>query len=181
MIRKPYPPGQTGKRRRKSFSEYGRELQEKQKLRNWYNLGENQFKKYVKEALASRTEEKKDAELSLIQKLESRFDNVVFHLGFAVSRSQARQLVSYGHFLINGKPDNFPSRQLRKGDKIALKLSSQKKAAFKDIREKLKKYQPPSWLKLNLEKLSGEVIGKLSVEESAPIAEISAIFEYYSR
>jgi len=181
MIRKPYPPGQSGKRQKRSFSEYGRELLEKQKLKNWYNLEENQFKRYVKEALSKRREEGKDAESFLIQKLESRFDNVVFLLGFATSRSQARQFISHGHFLINGKPDNFPSRQIKKGDKIRLKPSSQKKTIFKGIQEKLKKHQPPSWLKIDPEKLEGEVIRKPSLEEAAPVAETSAIFEYYSR
>lgn len=180
FIKRPYPPGQRGKRRLKRLSEYGRELREKQKLKKWYNLRERQFKKYVKEVLESR-ERVEDAPSLLIRKLESRLDNVIFRLGLATSRSQARQLVSHGHFLVNGKPVNIPSFQVKKGDEIGIKPSSLKTVNFKNLQAKLKKHHFPSWLVFDLEKLKGKVIGFPTLEEVSPPADISAIFEFYSR
>lgn len=180
MVRKPYPPGQKGKRKLKALSEYGKELKEKQKLKNWYNLRENQFRKYVKETLAKRGKVE-DATSLLIKTLESRLDNVVFRLGFASSRSQARQLVSHSHFLVNGKVINIPAYQVKKGDKIIIQAAARKKNIFQNLPTLLKKYKAPAWLELNIEKLEGKVIGEPSLEEAAPPVEISAIFEYYSR
>jgi len=180
LVKKPYPPGMKGKRRRRGISEYGKELREKQKLRNWYNLRERQFRKYVKEVLEKRGRVE-DAGALLIKKLAMRLDNVVFRLGFASSRIKARQLVSHNHFLINGKKINIPSYQVKKGDRISLAPNSQKKAVFQNINIILKKHEPPSWLKLNVEKSEGEIVSEPTLEEVAPPAEISTIFEYYSR
>lgn len=180
MVTKPYPPGQKRKRRRRGFSEYGKELQEKQKLKNWYNLGERQFRNYVKQVLGKRGKVE-DAGALLIKKLESRLDNVVFRLGFASSHTQGRQIIGHGHFLVNGKKINIPSYQVKKGDIISLASVSRKKVIFQHLPSILKKHRPPSWLELNVEKLEGKVIKEPSLEEAAPPAEISAIFEYYSR
>ena len=180
MIKKPYPPGQKGKRRVSPLSEYGKELKEKQKIRNWYNLSETQFKKYVKETLKKRKTVENPAQF-LIEKLEKRLDNIIFRLGFATSHPQARQLVSHGHFLINNKPMNTPSHQMRVGDKISVRVNSLKKTAFQNMVKIIKKNETPSWLKLNKGKLEGEIVGKPSLEEVSPVAEISAIFEFYSR
>ena len=180
MVKRPYPPGQKRKRRLRTLSEYGKELREKQKLKNWYNLEERQFKRYVEQALESRGKAE-DNVTFLIKKLESRLDNVIFRLGFASSRAQARQLVSHSHFLINGKPVNIPSFQLKKGDKITLRQTSRKRLTFKNLRAKLKKYQPPSWLSLNIKTLTGKVTAVPSLEEAVPPVEIPTIFEFYSR
>jgi len=180
LVRKAYPPGPKRKGRFKQQSEYGKELQEKQKLKNWYNLRERQFSNYVKDIL-ERGGKVEDASGTLIQSLESRFDNVIFRLGFATSRIQARQFVSHGHFSINGKVVTKPSCQLQKGDKITVTVSSKKKKNIEKIAPLLKKYQPPAWLKLNPESLEGEVIGLPNMIEAAPPAEISTIFEFYSR
>jgi small subunit ribosomal protein S4 len=180
MVKRPYPPGQKGKRRLRALSEYGKELREKQKLKNWYNLDERQFRRYVKEILSKRGRVENAAEI-LIKKLESRLDNVVFRLGFVSSRAQARQLIGHRHFLVNGKPINIPSYQLKKGDKITISARAQKKAVFQNLPALLKKHKTPSWLQLNVEKLEGEVVGQPSLEETAPPVEISSIFEYYSR
>ncbi len=180
MVRRAYPPGIRGKRRKRGITEYGKELKEKQKIKNWYYLKEKQFKKYVKELLKKRAKTENIAAL-LIKKLESRLDNVVFRLGFSSSRIQARQFVSHNHFLVNGKRTNTPSCQVRKGDKISLNPKSRKKNVFQNLPAVLKKYKPPSWLKLNVGKLEGEIIGEPSLEETAPPAEISSIFEFYSR
>jgi small subunit ribosomal protein S4 len=184
MIKKAYPPGAIKKRRGRPLSEYGKELREKQKLRKWYGLAEKQFSKYVKEVLdrihsaSSLTENPAE---TLIRRLETRLDNVVFRLGFAVNRAQARQMVSHRHFLVNGKPVNIPSFNLKKGDKISVRASSQKKEAFQKLSASLKKYQAPSWLDLDKGKAEGAVIALPTLEEVAPPAEISSIFEFYSR
>lgn len=180
VVKKPFAPGPKRKGRFKQLSEYGKELKEKQKLRNWYNLREKQFSKYVKEILMRRSGVK-DAAVLLIQNLESRFDNVIFRLGFANSRAQARQLVSHGHFMINGKLVDKPAYDLKKGDKIAVNPFSMKKKNIERVAPLLKKYQPPAWLKLDADKLEAEVIGEPTLLEAAPPAELSTIFEFYSR
>lgn len=180
MMKKAYPPGQKGKRRRGNVSEYAKELKEKQKLRNWYNLRERQFRKYVSQALDARGKVE-DAAAELIETLEKRLDNTIFRLGFAASREQARQMISHGHFSVNKRPINVPSYSVKKGDVIKVKDSSIQKNIFKNISQTLKKYKPPTWLELNPQSLEGKVVGVPTFEEAAPPAEISAIFEYYSR
>lgn len=180
MIKRAYPPGQRGKRRKTPLSEYGRQLREKQKLKAIYNLKERQFKNYIKEILAKK-KKIEDVSEALIKVLESRLDNVVFRLGMTKSRPQARQLVSHGYFLINGKPVNIPSFRVKKGDIISIKPQKIKKVIVENIKNFLKTYKTPSWLKLNSEKLEGEVIGEPTLKEVAPPVEISTIFEFYSK
>ncbi len=163
-----------------SPSEYGKELREKQKLKNWYNLRERQFKKYVKETLKARGKVE-DATVLLIRKLESRLDNIVFRLGFASSRAQAKQLVSHGHFLVNGKRIDIPSHQVKRGDIIAVSSKFQKKPIAQNLKNFLKKYKTSSWLELNVEKLEGKVLNEPVIEEVAPSVEIPTIFEFYSK
>lgn len=180
MVRRPYPPGQKAKRRPSPLSEYGKELREKQRLKNWYNLKETQFKNYVKAALGKRGKVE-DAAALLIKTLERRLDNVVFRLGFAPSRPAARQLVSHRHILVNEKPINIPSYLVKNGDKIKIKPASAKKNISKNLAITLKKHNPPSWLQLEAEKLEGKVKSQPIVEEAAPPAEVSSIFEFYSK
>jgi len=181
MIKRPYPPGKKGKRKTSPLSEYGKQLREKQKLKRWYNLREKQFEKYVKKVLFSHKKTEKDPADSLIKILESRLDNVVFLLGFASSRFQARQLVSHGYFLVNNKSINIPSYQVKKGDVISLKPKALKKNIFKEISLKIKKQKIPSWLQFDPKNLEAKVVGEPSLQEAVPPAEISSIFEYYSR
>lgn len=180
MVKRPYPPGKKGKRRRSPLSEYGKELREKQKLRNLYGLGERQFKKYVRGILGKRRKVA-DVSASLIKILESRLDNIVFRLGFATSRGQAKQMVSHGYFLVNGKSLDIPSYQAKKGDVITLKSTKAQKAIFKNLKNMIKKHKTPVWLELDAQKLEGKIIGQPSLEEVAPPVEITAIFEFYSR
>lgn len=180
MIKRPYAPGQKAKKRRGNLSEYGKELKEKQKLKSWYNLSEKQFSNYVKEILG-RSSKVEDAGLSLLRKLESRFDNVVFQMGFASSRPKARQIISHGFFMVNGRKVNIPSLQLKKGDKISLQTKSSKKISFQNLSTLLKKHKAPSWIRLNADKLEAEIISEPNLEEMAPPAEISSIFEFYSK
>lgn len=180
MIKRPYPPGPKGKRRRGGISEFGKELQEKQKLKNWYNLRERQFSKYVKEIL-SKKRMIENLPTLLIEKLESRLDNIVFKLGFAASKNQARQMVSHGYFFVNGRKVNISSFQVKKGDVVSLNRSKLQKKILDNLKNSLKKQKAPTWLDLDAEKMEGKVIGLPKIEEVMPPVEISAIFEYYSR
>lgn len=180
MIKKPYPPGMKTKKRKSRHTEYGKQLAEKQKLKISYGLSEKQFKKYVSQVLKKRGRVEDEAE-ELIKKLEKRLDNVIYRLGIASSRKQARQLVSHGFFLINGKPIDIPSYEVRQNDVITLKKEKLQKNFFKEISAILKKKTPPSWLKFEKEKFEAKVIAEPSLKEMAPIAEISVIFEFYSR
>ena len=116
MVKRPYAPGLKKKKVRGRVSEYGKELIEKQKLRNWYNLSEKQFRNYIKGILEKRGKVE-DAGQLLIKKLESRLDSVIFSIGFASSKTEARQMVSHGHFKVNKRKINIPSCQIRKGEK----------------------------------------------------------------
>lgn len=182
MVKRPYPPGQRGKRRGGGFSEFSIELREKQKLRNWYNLREKQFKNYVLSILKKKSPKKRDLEEELIKILEKRLDNVIFRAGFAISRPQARQMVSHGYFLVNGRSTNIPSYQVRKGDEISLKETKKGKKIAQEISQKIKEYQPPSWISLDKNKLSLKIVGEPTISEAAPPVEsISKIFEFYSK
>ncbi len=178
VMKRPYPPGIKTKMPRKS-SEYGKELKEKQKMRNWYNLRERQFKTYVNKALKMRGKAE-DAGSLLVGKIVSRLDNVVFRLGFASSRAKARQLVSHNHFLVNGKKVNIPSYETGIGDKIQLSPNSRKKAGFEGIESVLKKQKFPSWVEFDLANFEAKIIGKPTEDTEIP-AEILTIFEYYSK
>ncbi len=180
LLKKPYPPGVHGPRqRRKSMSEFGRKLLTKQILRYWYNLKERQFKRYVKEALASSRKE--DAQTALVRRLEKRLDNVVYRAGFAVSRYQARQLISHRHIMLNGRRVNIPSIQVRVGDTVSIHKDSLKKGVFLDLPLRLKNYTPPSWLELDKERFEVKITREPELEDAQPPVELSTIFEFYSR
>jgi len=180
MIKRPVPPGPQKKRRGGSPSEYKKSLEEKQTLKKQYGLSERQFKRYVKETLL-KMGKVKDVSDELIGRLEKRLDNVIFRLGFAKSRVQARQLVSHGYFLINGKPVNIPSYEVKKDDAISVKEHKKAKGIFKDLANELKRKEIPMWLTLDKDKLVAKTTGEPSIDEVKPPAEISLIFEFYSR
>ena len=143
------PPGQHGGKRRRAASEFGKHLLEKQKVRFLYGLSEAQFRKYFKSA------EKKVGVTGefLIQNLERRLDNVAYRLGFAPSRRAARQLVSHGHFLVNGAHVNVPSYGVKVGDLITIRPSSSKNKYFQAVVEIVKKHKYPSWITFNTQTL----------------------------
>lgn len=172
--------GNERKRRNKSASEYKKSLQEKQTLKRLYGLSERQFKRYVKETLEKmgRVENVSD---ELVKRLERRLDNVIFRLGFAKSRSHSRQLVNHGYFLINNKPVNIPSFQVKKGDFILVKEAKKKKIIFKDLKAALKKIETPAWLDIDKESFQSKIIGEPSLAQVNLPVEISLIFEFYSR
>lgn len=185
MVKRPYAPGLKGKRRKRAPSEYAKGLREKQNLKKWYGLGERQFKKYVKEILEktrkARSGKAEDATVLLIRRLESRLDNVIFRLGIVSSRSFARQLVSHGYFKINNRPVDVPSFQVKKGDVIKVKPGKQKKKVFQNLAQALKKQRLPDWPVFDAQAFEAKVVNNPFLEPANLPAEISVIFEFYSR
>lgn len=180
--RKPYAPGEHGKTRKfsRGSSEFGTQLKEKQKLKFLYNLRERQFRNYIREA-EKRTG---DSGENLLKILESRLDNAIYRLGFAQSRTQARQAVVHGHFRVNGKRVNIPSFRVRKSDKISIKQQSLSRGIFRDLDVYLKKYNPPVWLSLDKEKKECLVLGAPAMEDGLLLGSninLKAIIEFYSR
>lgn len=167
------------KRRPSPLSEYGRQLREKQHLKTEYNLQERQLKRYVKEALARQRGG--NAGEKLLARIERRLDNIVFRMGMAQTRPQARQLVAHGHFLVNGRPVTIPSYEVRKDDRISLHPSSLGKPFFKNIQLRLKKYEPPSWLALDKENMEAKILREPTMGDFSLGIEIPLIFEFYSR
>ncbi|MBU4274910.1 30S ribosomal protein S4 [Patescibacteria group bacterium] len=180
MVKRAYPPGLEKKRKSGAPSGYKKALNEKQKLRNWYGLSERQFKKYVKKTLEKRGKVPDIAE-ELIKKLEKRLDSVIFNLGLAKSRTQARQLVSHGYFLVNNKPVDVPSFETKKGDIVAVKETKKKRNIFREIAAQIKKKELPHWLEIDADQLVAKIKEEPSLAEVSPPAEISVIFEFYSR
>ena len=174
--RRTYPPGQHGQGRAR-FSDYGVQLREKQKVKRMYGLLENQFSRTMSRAtrMKGRTGE------NLLVLLERRLDNVVFRMGFATSRAEARQLVRHGHFTVNGRKATIPSMTLREGDIVKLRERSQKVARISGALEALEGKSVPGWLETDKENFAGKVKA-LPVREdiTMPIQE-QLIVELYSR
>ena len=172
-----FAPGQHGKDRKAKIVGYGLQLREKQKAKRIYFTNELQFRNYYEKA--SRT--KGVTGEVLLQQLERRLDNVVYRLGFASSRAQARQLVAHGHFAVNGVPTNIPSYRLNPGDRIEVRESRRSREAFKTIRETLRSHQAPEWLSLDAANLSG-AIASLPRRDQMPLdLSEQLVVEYYSR
>ncbi len=174
--RRAYAPGQHGQARKKQ-SEYGLQLREKQKARRIYGVLENQFRRYFHEA----DRQKGITGDNLLRLLERRLDNVVYRLGIASSRTEARQLVKHGHFTVDGKKVNIPSYLVKVGEEVAVKDKSKSSPRFTELKEALAHKNPPAWLDVDKDNLSGRVITLPSREEiDAPIQE-HLIVELYSR
>lgn len=174
-----YPPGDHGKKAtfRRKVSDYGMQLREKQKARRIYGVMEQQFRRYFADA----ARRKGMTGSTLLSMLESRLDNVVYRLGFADSRSQARQLVRHGHFEVNGRKTNIPSYLTNVGDVIQVRANNQSKTYFKERSQVMQTNRVPGWLALNLMTLSGSVQGEPGREDiEIPLNE-QLIVEYYSR
>jgi len=174
--RRPTPPGQHGVRRRK-MGDFGIQLREKQKMRRVYGVLERQFRNYYREA-ESTTGVTGEA---LLQRLETRLDNVVFRLGFAASRAQARQLVAHGHFAVNGTATNVPSYSLKPGDRVEVRESRRGREAFKIVKETLKAHTAPDWLSLDAAKLAGSVASVPRRDQMPLDLAEQLVVEYYSR
>ncbi|MGN0180090.1 MAG: 30S ribosomal protein S4 [Monoglobaceae bacterium] len=176
ISRRAYAPGQHGQGRRK-LSEYGTQLREKQKVRRAYGILEGQFRHYFE--LANKKEGVTGENLLTI--LESRLDNVVYRLGLAVSRPEARQLVSHAHFTVNGKKVNIPSYLVKPGDVIAVKETSRKSPKFEAILASTESRLVPKWLDMNRDTLEGRVVALAEREDIDMPIEEHMIVELYSK
>uniref|UniRef100_A0A832I4C5 Small ribosomal subunit protein uS4 n=1 Tax=Eiseniibacteriota bacterium TaxID=2212470 RepID=A0A832I4C5_UNCEI len=175
--RRGYVPGEHGKSRRVKETNYGQQLREKQKARRIYGLLERQFRHTFAKAVESRgvTGE------VLLQMLERRIDNVVFRLGFAPSRSAARQLVRHRHVAVNGRVVDIPSQMLRPGDEVAVRDKSKTLGVIVNALESRKGQGVPEWLELNAERLSGRVLN-IPTRQSIPVPiNEQLIVELYSK
>lgn len=175
VLKRPTPPGMVTKGRKKT-SEYGVQLREKQKVKRLYGMLETQFEKYyyIAERMKGKTGE------NLLKLLESRLDNVVFRLGLADSRAQARQTVLHGHILVNGKKVDIASYQVSEGDEITVRKASTDMDRFKEIRESEARPMP-SWLTMDNANLTGRVVAAPAREDIDLTIEEHLIVEYYSK
>jgi len=163
--------------RRGARSEYGRQMLEKQKARFSYGVSGKQFTKYVTMALAAVGDNGKN----LLQILESRLDNVVLRIGFAPSRAAARQMVSHGHILVNGKKVTVPSYAVRTGDKITIREGSKNKVIFSKLDEELKAVKWPAWVSVAIDTREAKIEGQPTVDTSELLFDVRSVLEFYTR
>ncbi|MFZ4403419.1 MAG: 30S ribosomal protein S4 [Pseudobdellovibrionaceae bacterium] len=174
--RRPYPPGQHGQSRLK-FSEFALQLREKQKTKRYYGVSEKQFVKYVHEAGSS----KELTGTALLKALEIRLDNVVYSLGYANSRREARQLVKHNHILLNGKRANIPSILVKKGDVVEVSEKSKEIIKIQSAVQSVARRSIPAWLEADHSHFKG-IVKDLPVREDIALqVEENMIVEYYSR
>ncbi len=178
--RRSYPPGQHGPQkrfRRGRASDYLLQLREKQKARRVYGILERQFHGYF--SRAARQADMTGGNLLVL--LERRLDNVIYRMGFAQSRAQARQIVTHGHIMVNGRKTNIPSALVKDGDTISIRPESLRRSYFKTLRQEYEDRQVPRWLSVNVQGLSGSVLFIPRREDiDVPLKE-QLIVEYYSR
>jgi small subunit ribosomal protein S4 len=177
LERRNYPPGVHGPKSRRKLTDYGMGLVEKQKLRYYYGLMERQFRGVYEKALKRRgvTGEQ------MLQILETRLDNVVFHLGFGTTRAAARQMVAHGHVQVNGRKVSIPSYALRVNDVITAKNTTVSRQMATKGMEISTSRSVPDWLSLNKEEFKGTVMRIPTRDEINPIANEQAVVEFYSR
>jgi small subunit ribosomal protein S4 len=171
------PPGQHGRARRAKMVGYGIQLREKQKVKRTYGVLENQFRRYFE---AADRQKGITGEL-LLQMLERRLDNVIYRLGFATSRAQARQLVRHGHFNVNGRKVDIPSYQVRLGDVVAVRQASAENPAIQHAMEEVKGRGIPDWLLLDSAARSGRISSLPTREQINLPAQEQLIVELYSK
>ena len=177
--RRSYPPGVHGRQGqfRRKESDYGLQLREKQKARRLYGVFERQFRRYFREA----QRQKGLTGINLLIILERRLDNVIYRLGIASSRTQARQLISHGHFDVNGRKTNVPSYLVTTGDVIAVRDNSKKSTFFKEMAQTLDGSRVPDWLRLDTKNLSGNVVSEPTRDHIDVTLNEQLIVEFYSR
>ncbi len=174
VVRRPYRPGPHGQKRH-SVSDFGKQLKEKQKFKLTYGIDENNLRKIFKDAERSRT--------STIEKItelvERRLDNVVFRMGIAPSRSQARQIIIHGHIFVNKKRVRSPGFLVKMNDTVSVREESKAKQTFKNLKENLKNYEMPAWLAFDADKMEGKVI-ELPRQAEIPV-EINLLVESFNK
>jgi small subunit ribosomal protein S4 len=168
--------GAPGARRPKALSEYGNQLIEKQRVRFSYGISERQLSNYVKKAIQAKGSSTAE---SLFEAVESRLDNVIYRFGLGASRRACRQMVSHGHFIVNGKRVTIPSYDLKSGDVVKIREGSKAKKIFSNISEKMKDYNPPAWVIFDSNTLEGRILDKPKNTES--FIDLNAVLEFYSR
>lgn len=177
IVKRNFPPGVHGSKGRTRQTEYGLQLAEKQKAMKEYRMLEKQFRLTFEKA----QNQTGNVNENFLKLLETRLDNTVYRLGFAVSRDKARQLITHGHFIVNGKKVNIPSFQVKAGQVISIKESSKRSKAFSDLSEKLKKTKTPSWLNIEVATLSAKVLHEPKQDDLVVNVNPQMIVEYYSR
>ncbi|GAB1467921.1 30S ribosomal protein S4 [Candidatus Cloacimonadota bacterium] len=177
LAKRKFPPGQHGKNMRRKLSDYGVHLREKQKLRSTYCLMEKQFKNYFVKA-AKATGVTGD---NLMQLLERRLDNVVYRLGFAVTRMQARQFVTHGHFMVNGKKVDIPSFLVKVGDIIEVRPKSRGMKLLVEATERTEVSSPYAWLSVDKENFRGQFNAIPAASEIPVSVDLRLIVEFYSK
>lgn len=176
VIKRNYPAGVHGQnKKRRKQSVYGKQLFEKQKARRLYGLLERQFANYVAEA----SKKTGDTSKFLLNYLESRLDNIVYRIGLAVSRRAARQAVSHGHILVNGKKVDIPSYRVKVGEEIALADKKKNSPLYHKISDKLAKVDAPAWAALDAKTISAKILNTPAIDE--PGFDAKLIVEFYSR
>ena len=175
LAKRPYGPGQHGNDRKKKLSEYGKQLTEKQKLRQMYGVNERQFRRLFMIALNS----KEVTGVAFMKLLESRLDNLVFRMGFARTRRGARQLVNHGHIEVNGKKLDIPSALLKVGDVVAVRENSKDMKVIKESLDSLA--TKCGWVEVDVEKLSGKFTREPERNELPQDIQESQIVEFYNR
>lgn len=168
--------GKTTKRR-SAKSEYGQQLLEKQKARYSYGVSSGQFSKYVRMALLAKGDNAKN----LLGLLESRADNIVLRAGFAPSRAAARQMVSHGHILVNGKKITVPSYEVKVGDTLTIREGSKSKALFGKLEEEWKSLKWPAWLSVDTAKKEVKVSGQPTTDTGELLFNVRAVLEFFTR
>lgn len=177
VSKRDYPPGDHGQRRMRKVSDYAVQLREKQKAKRIYGVLERQFRRYFK--IADKWRGITGTNLLIL--LESRLDNVVYRLGFAHSRSHARQLVRHNHVLLNGKRVNIPSAMVKVGQEVSIKESSRDNVLVKDALAFARSMEIPAWVEVDTEQMTGKLIRLPHVDEiGVPVRE-QLIVELYSK
>lgn len=169
--------GKTRTRRPGAMSDYKRQLLEKQKMRFSYGISEKQLRRYVDEAM----EHSRQPIQYLVGRLESRLDNVVYRLGLAKTRQMARQMVSHGHILVNGKRFTIPSHKVTKGDTITIREGSKSSVLFENMTDRHEAAGVPNWLSFDLKSLTGTMTAEPTYQPSETLFDPEQVLEYYSR
>lgn len=178
LAKRPYAPGVHGPKSRTRLTDYGKQLREKQKCRRIYGMAERQFRNLFDEM----TKRRGDTGEQFVRALESRLDNVIFRSGFAKTRAMARQFVGHAMFDVNDQKVNIPSFRVKSGDIVRVRVNKQNKGPWKDLAERIKTHQLPSWITTDPKEFTIKVTGGLSEDElkQQPF-DTKLIVEFYSR
>ncbi|OGF22968.1 30S ribosomal protein S4 [Candidatus Falkowbacteria bacterium RBG_13_39_14] len=177
IVKRNYVPGIHGNKGPKKLTEYGAQLREKQQAKRIYGITEAQLKNYYGKAI----KKKEDTGAKLLEMLEMRFDNVIYRLGIAKSRKQARQMVKHNFFTLNEKKANIPSMEVKVNDRINIKKNKLSKKLVQNLDNNKDGSDLPSWITFDIKERNGKIVGKPAIKEVNPQFDVKAIVEFYSR